>query len=299
MNTVLITGGTGFIGQHLIPDLLESGWRVEVLTRDAQRARKVVPDQTILMESLAEANEPLAVINLAGENLAEGRWTNARKQEMYASRQRVTQDLLDFMSGLTTPPAVLINGSAVGFYGSEYGAAKIDENTAAGDEYQSKLCADWETTAWRAKDELGVRVCLIRTGVVLGSEAGALAHMLTPFKLGLGGPFGDGQQYMPWIHIRDEVRAIRFLLDEPSCTGAYNLTAPRPVTNRELSKTLARVLHRPAFMRMPEPIMNILLGEMALLLLTGQRAIPNRLHKAGFKFEFPELETALEDLVGR
>lgn len=298
MDTVLITGGTGFIGQHLVPDLLAADWRVEVLTRDKRRGEQRSPENAVLVESLTEASEPVAVINLAGENLAGGRWTKARKQEMYASRQRMTRDLLDFMGRCATPPAVLINGSAVGYYGSENGSKEVDETSPAGDEYQSQLCADWETAALRAKDELGVRVCLIRTGIVLGRDGGALAQMLTPFKFGLGGRFGDGQQYMPWIHIRDEVRAIHFLLDERSCTGPYNLTAPHPVTNAEFSKTLANALNRPAIMRMPGPVMKIALGEMAHLILTGQRAVPQRLQEAGFKFQFPELDAAINDLVG-
>jgi uncharacterized protein (TIGR01777 family) len=299
MDTLLMTGGTGFIGHHLVPDLLAAGWRVEVLTRDKHRAQRSVPEQAVLIESLAAASAPKAVINLAGENLAQGRWTAARKREMYASRQRVTHAVLDFMRRLATPPSVLISASAVGFYGSGYGSTELDESAAAGDEYQSQLCVDWERAAWRASDELNIRVGLIRTGIVLGRGGGTLAQMLMPFKLGVGGRFGNARQYMPWIHIRDQVRAIAFLLNQATCSGPFNLTAPHPMTNAAFSKALAQVLHRSARMRMPASVLNVLLGEMAHLVLTGQRAVPKRLQEAGFVFEFPKLDAALENVLGR
>ncbi|AWN16400.1 TIGR01777 family oxidoreductase [Salinisphaera sp. LB1] len=298
MNNVLITGGTGFIGRHLVTDLLADGWTVEVLTRDAAKARRVLPASVVPVESLAQASEPRAVINLAGENLAAGRWTEARKRKMRESRLSVTRDIVDFIGRCHTKPDVLISGSAVGFYGAR-GDDVLDESDPAGNEFQSQLCADWEAAAARARDQYGVRVCFVRTGIVLGKNEGALAQMITPFKFGLGGHFGSGRQYMPWIHVRDEVGAIRFLMRETSCQGAYNLTAPNPVTNRVFTRTLARVLHRPSFAWVPGPALKAMVGEMAHLLLTGQRAVPRALESAGYVFEYRELEAALNDLVGR
>ncbi|KEZ76158.1 TIGR01777 family oxidoreductase [Salinisphaera hydrothermalis] len=297
MNNVLITGGTGFIGRHLIPDLLADDWRVEVLTRDATKAREVLPASAVPIESLADATPPKVLINLAGENLGAGRWTEARKREMRESRLSITRDLVAFIAACETKPEVLISGSAVGFYGAR-GGDVLDESEPAGDEFQSQLCADWEAEAVRARDEHGVRVCLIRTGIVLGAGEGALAQMITPFKFGLGGHFGTGRQYMPWIHIRDEVGAIRFLMRETACEGPYNLTAPNPVTNRVFTDTLASVLHRPSFAWMPAPALKLVVGEMAHLLLTGQRAVPRGLEAAGYSFEYSELEAALKDLLG-
>lgn len=298
MNKVLITGGTGFVGRHLIPDLLADGWQVEVLTRDAGKAREVLSSTVTPVESLSAASEPQAVVNLAGENLADGRWTEARKREIRESRLSITRDLVDFIGRSDTKPEVLVSGSAVGFYGAR-GDDVLDESEPAGDEFQSQLCADWEAEAARARDEHGVRVCFVRTGIVLGANEGALAQMITPFKFGLGGHFGSGRQYMPWIHVRDEVGAIRFLMDEPNCYGPYNLTAPNPATNRVFTKTLARVLHRPSFAWVPGPALKAMVGEMAHLLLTGQRAVPRALESAGYDFEFSEIEAALDDLVGR
>lgn len=296
MKTILVTGGTGFIGRHLIPDLLGGGWRVEVLTRDMARARACLPDDVSVVDSLDRAGRPEAIVNLAGENLAAGRWTAARKREIRASRLRLTGDLVAFIGRCEPRPRVLISGSAVGFYGAR-GDTLLDESMAPADEFQSRLCSDWEAAALRARDEYGLRVCLIRTGIVLGRNEGALARMTTPFKLGLGGQFGSGRQYMPWIHIGDEIGAIRFLLAGSELAGPFNLTAPAPVTNREFTRTLARLLHRPALARVPGPVLKLMLGEMAHLLLSGQRAVPQALQAAGYTFAFSELAPALENLL--
>lgn len=296
MKTVLITGGTGFIGSHLIPDLLADGWVVEVLTRDVSRAAQALPADVKPIGSLDEATTPDAIINLAGENLADGRWTEARKREMRESRLRITRELVSFIKRCETRPPVMISGSAVGYYGAR-GDEILDESKTPADEFQAKLCQDWEAEAAKA-EALRVRVCYVRTGIVLGAKDGALAQMITPFRFGLGGHFGSGKQYMPWIHIRDEVSAIRFLLENESCRGAFNLTAPKPVTNREFTDTLARVLHRPSFAWVPGGALKLMVGEMAHLLLTGQRAVPSALEDAGYTFAFNELEPALVDLVG-
>lgn len=297
MKTVLVTGGTGFIGRYLIDTLSVENARIEVLTRDADDAAQFLPSGARAIESLDQASEPQIIVNLAGENLAGGRWTEARKQEMRESRLSITRDLLAFIERCETKPELLISGSAVGYYGAR-GDEVLDESKSAADEFQSHLCEDWEAEALKA-EALGVRVCCIRTGIVLGADEGALAQMITPFKFGLGGHFGSGRQYMPWIHIADEIGAIRFLMDHAECRGPFNLTAPNPATNREFTDTLARVLNRPSFAWVPAFMLKLMLGEMAHLLLTGQRAVPSALEKAGFEHQYPELKTALTQLVGR
>ena len=297
MNKALITGGTGFVGRHLCTSLLTDGWSVEVVTRDTTAAARVLPEGAVPVAALKVAQPADVVINLAGENLADGRWTEARKREMRESRLRITRELTEVIGEWPSPPQVLISGSAVGYYGAR-GNDVLDEREPPGDEFQSELCVAWEQAARRA-ETAGVRVCRIRTGIVLGADEGALAKMITPFRFGLGGHFGNGHQFMPWIHIRDEVAAIRFLAENPECSGAFNLTAPRPVSNREFTATLARVLHRPKLAWVPGPMLKLMVGEMAHLLLTGQRAIPDALERAGFNFEFKTLQPALSDLLQR
>ena len=296
MNKALVTGGTGFIGRHLCESLLADGWAVQVITRDTAAAAKVLPAGVVPVANIKTAAPADAVINLAGENLADGRWTEARKREMLESRLRITRELTEALGEWEDAPQVLVSGSAVGYYGAR-GDDVLDESEPPGDEFQSELCVAWEQAARRA-EAASIRVCRVRTGIVLGAEDGALAQMITPFKFGLGGHFGTGTQYMPWIHIRDEVAAIRFLIDQKDCSGAFNLTAPEPATNREFTTTLARVLHRPKFAWVPGPALKLMVGEMAHLLLTGQRAVPSALEKAGFTFEFRRLQPALEDLLG-
>jgi uncharacterized protein (TIGR01777 family) len=297
MKTVLVTGGTGFIGQHLTSAMQADGWQVEVLTRNADKATRTLAKGIRAIESLDQASVPQAVINLAGENLADGRWTEARKQDMRESRLSITRDLVAFIGRCETPPNVLVSGSAVGYYGAR-GEEILDERKQPKNEFQSHLCADWEAQAAKAEAH-GVRVCFVRTGIVLGENDGALAQMITPFKFGLGGHFGSGKQYMPWIHLADEIGAIRFLVEHQTLRGAFNLAAPNPVTNREFTDTLARVLHRPSFAWIPGPALKLMIGEMSHLLLTGQRAVPAALEAAGYTFEHPALAPALEDLVGR
>ncbi len=293
---ILITGGTGFVGTHLIPQLLDEGWAIEVLTRDKAAAEKTLPKSVVCIESLDKASQPQAIVNLAGENLADGRWTDARKKEMRESRLSITRDLVAFIGACDTAPAVLVSGSAVGYYGAR-GTEVLDEEKAPGDEFQADLCRDWEAEALKAEAH-GVRVCLIRTGIVLGAKDGALAQMITPFKFGLGGHFGSGEQYMPWIHIQDETGAIRFLLANDTARGPFNLAAPEPVTNQTFTDTLARVLHRPSFAWVPGPALKLAVGEMSHLLLTGQRAVPRKLQTLGYAFVFTDIEAAMADLVG-
>lgn len=290
----LITGGTGFIGGAVARALIARGDPVAVLTRDRDRARRVLPAQAEAVEDFgALAAPPNAVVNLAGENLGAHRWTEARKRRFVESRAGTTRLLVDWLKAQRAQPSVLVSGSAVGYYGAR-GDETCTEDTPPGHEYQSDLCVAWEHEAQRAS-ALGVRVCTIRTGVVLG-PGGALAAMRRPFTLGLGGPLGDGRQWMSWIHRGDLVRLILWLLDDAHRAGPYNATAPQAVTNREFARSLGASLHRPAILPMPAIAVKLLVGGMSHLLLTGQKVVPARAQAEGFTFRFPDLAGALADV---
>lgn len=293
----LITGGSGFIGAALSRALLAGGHEVVVLTRDAQRARRRLPAGVVPVERLRDAGEIEAVVNLAGENLSARRWTNARKQALRESRLATTRSLVDWIAARTHKPRVLVSGSAIGWYGAR-GDEELDETAHSGDDFAAHLCRDWESEAEKA-GESGVRVCRVRSGIVLDVDGGALAKMLLPFRLGLGGRFGDGRQWMSWIAREDEVRLIRWLIDTDSARGAYNATAPIPVTNADFARVLGAALHRPAILPMPAFALKLMLGEMADLLLTGQRVMPARAQAQGFAFRYPDLPAALEAILRR
>lgn len=294
---ILITGGTGFVGSALCTRLLAAGWGVDVLTRDAGRARRLLPRSVGVVESAHDLEQvPYGMVGLAGENLGVKRWNAARKREFLASRVRATEHLVEYAAACGDErPRVLVNGSAVGFYGAR-GDEEIDEDEPPGDEFQSELCRQWEAAALKA-EEHGLRVCLIRPGAVLDAGGGPLQSMLPPYKLGLGAWLGHGRQYLPWIHRMDLLRAIQFLLDNPECSGPYNTVAPRAVSHREFSKALGRALRRPVWAGMPAPVVRLMFGEMAEMLLTGQRVVPRRLLEAGFRFEFPDLDTAFAEIL--
>lgn len=292
---VLITGGTGFIGRELCQQLFQAGHTVTVLTR-AITATKPARPGVRLITALQDAQDVDAVINLAGEPLAESRWNAASKQQFRESRIGTTQNLLSWMAALPQRPRVLVSGSAIGYYGPR-DDAPLDESAAAGDDFAAKLCSDWETEAFKAR-ALGLRVCTVRIGIVLGSDGGALSKMLPPFKLGAGGPMGSGRQWMSWVRRSDLVRLLIWLLHSDSASGAYNGTAPMPVTNREFARTLGAALKRPAVLPTPAFAMRLMFGEMAdSLLLTGQRVLPSKAEAEGFKFRFRELKPALFDLL--
>lgn len=293
---ILITGGSGFIGRALSAALSARGDEVIILSRSPE---KLAPAPGIrAVGSLKQVKGPVdAVINLAGAPIVEQRWTDARKAVLRSSRIDLTARLVDWMRQQPKPPEVLISGSAVGYYGS-HGDEVLDETAEPVPGFAHELCRDWEQAALEA-ESLGVRVCLIRTGVVLGPGGGALAKMLPAFRLGLGGPIGNGRQWMSWIHLEDEVGAIIYLLDNPPLHGPFNLTAPEPVTNEVFSDTLGRMLHRPALMRVPSVMMHLLLGEASELLLEGQRVIPEYLYNAGYAFRHPGFEEALEQVLAQ
>lgn len=300
----MITGGSGLIGSVLTDELAGAGYEVVVLSRSPERvtglpsgARAVEWDARSSEGWAHEVQGARAVVNLAGEGIADGRWTEERKRRIRSSRVGATRAVVEAVEAASERPEVLLQGSAVGYYGAREGDERLTEEAEPGDDFLAEVTVEWEAAS-RPVEELGVRRCLLRTGVVLSTEGGALPKMALPFKLFAGGPAGDGSQWVPWIHLRDEVRAIRFLLETEDARGPFNLTAPEPVTNAELSRALGEVLGRPSLLRAPGFALRLALGEMADVVLEGQRAVPGRLEEAGFAFEFPDVRGALRDLVG-
>lgn len=286
---VLISGGSGFIGQALSQALTQRGDEVVIWSRQPSSKANWITQ-------LDQIKEPIdCVINLAGAGIVDKRWTPERKELLRSSRIQTTAKLVNWIAQQTDKPHLLISGSAIGYYGSK-AKGELDEQARPVEGFTHQLCADWEAEALKA-EAAGVRVCLIRTGVVLGAGQGALKKMLLPFKLGLGGPIASGQQWMSWIHIEDQVNAMLWLMDHPTLTGPFNLTAPEPVTNAQFSASLAKALKRPAFFRVPAITMKLMLGEASELLLEGQCVKPRALEQSGFSFRYPQLDQALQQLV--
>ncbi|HAU4368610.1 TPA: TIGR01777 family protein [Citrobacter amalonaticus] len=294
---ILVTGGTGLIGGHLVPRLQELGHQVTVLTRHRDTAREKLNDRVTLWDTL-EDKQNLdgfdAVINLAGEPIADKRWTTEQKDRLCQSRWRITQKLADLINASETPPSVLISGSATGYYG-DLGEVVVTEEEPPHNEFTHKLCTRWEQIACEAQSDK-TRVCLLRTGVVLAPKGGILGKMVPPFRLGLGGPIGNGRQYLAWIHIDDMVNAILWLLDN-DLRGPFNMVSPYPVRNEQFAHALGHALQRPAILRVPATVIRLLMGESSVLVLGGQRALPKRLEAAGFPFRWYDLEEALSDVV--
>jgi uncharacterized protein len=290
-----MTGATGFLGRALAAELLAQGCELSVYSRDPARARRKLGGQVAAFSAWHDApTQADAVINLAGEPLIGGRWTAAKKDQIRASRIGTTHGLVQWMSRMQLRPDVLISGSAVGYYG--YSDEQVfGEQDPSGSDFGARLCADWEASA-RAAEALNVRVCLLRTGVVLHRSGGALKRMLPAFQLGLGGPIASGQQWFSWIHLNDWLAAVLFLLRKNDLSGAFNLTAPQPMRNQEFSQHLANSLGKPCALRVPAFVLKLMAGEGAELLLNGQRVMPNRLLESGFVFARPDLQHALTDV---
>ncbi|HLH65414.1 MAG TPA: TIGR01777 family oxidoreductase [Solirubrobacteraceae bacterium] len=301
---VLVTGATGTIGRALARALLERGDRVSALTRDPERARRLLGEQVQVtawpdpqggpppQRPIEEAD---ALVNLLGEPVAQ-RWTEPARRRIRDSRVLGTRWLVAGLKACgERRPSVLISQSATGWYGPR-GDERLDEGAANGGDFLATVVAEWEREA-RAAEAL-TRVVRTRTGVVLSAGDGALAKMLPFFRLGIGGPVAGGHQYVPWVHIDDVVRAIIFCIDDERAAGAVNVTAPNPVTNADLARALGRVLRRPAVLPVPAMAVRLLYGEMATMVTTGQRALPARLLELGFGFEHPEIEEALSDVLG-
>lgn len=297
--SILVTGGTGFIGSRLCGVLAEAGHRVTVLTRDARKGRKF-RGRVTLIENIATLGRDTpfdAVVNLAGEPVAGGRWTKARRQKLIDSRIETTRAVVKLIARSRKKPHVLVSGSAVGFYGVD-DQASFTEDSAGRPAFTHELCAAWEHEALAARQH-GVRVCLLRTGIVLGAEGGVLARMLLPFELGLGGPMGSGRQWMSWIHLDDLVGLIIHCILVETVEGALNGTAPAPVRNAEFARELGRALHRPALLRVPAVALRLALGQLAEeALLGGQRVLPKKAAETGYQFLYPTLEEALGEICG-
>ena len=298
MNLV-ITGASGFIGSELV-ERLGSTHDLKLLTR--QRPKKAVFSraQWILWEPGAPGEWERCVegadgiINLAGEPIANKRWSLEQKDRIRFSRVNTTRALVRAIAKAKDKPKFLISGSAVGYYGPR-GDEPLTENSPAGAGFLADICREWEDEARQAQGH-GVRVVLLRTGIVLGKGEGALAKMVKPFKLFAGGYLGSGKQWMPWIHVEDEVGLIQFLMDHENAAGAFNVTAPNPVTMGEFCKALASVLNRPSWAPVPASVLTLLLGEMAEMLLTGQRAVPKAAQDLGYSFRYPTILEALRSL---
>jgi hypothetical protein len=296
---ILLTGGTGLIGRHLCRALLAQGHELTVFSRNPASVAAKCGAGVHTLASLLDWRPDMvfdAVINLAGEPIVDERWTERRKQVLWDSRVALTEELVRRIAAAERKPAVLLSGSAVGYYGGR-GDEMLDEASGPGSDFPARLCVAWEAAA-AAAENLGVRVCLSRTGLILSTEGGLLGRMLPPFKLGMGARIGDGRQWMSWVHIEDYVAAALRLLRDETMRGAYNMTAPAPVTNREFTAALAAALHRPAPFVAPASLLKLSMGESASLVLEGQRVLPKRLLAAGLTFRFASLDQALRHLLG-
>lgn len=299
---IIISGGTGLIGWALAKDLAKEGHEITILSRSPERIT-ALPDGVRLEGwdgRTAEGWGPAAdgadaIVNLAGESIAAGRWSDTRKQRIRDSRVNAGQAVVKAVAEAQDKPQVVIQSSAVGYYGP-CGDEEITEDAPPGDDFLAHVAMEWEQST-ASLEEMGVRRAILRTGVVLSQDGGALPRLLLPFRFYAGGPLGDGQQYLPWIHIADEVAAIRFLIENDRATGPFNLAAPHPLTNADFSRVLGKVLEKPARMPAPSFAMRLAFGEMSTVLLDGQRAIPRRLMDLGFDFRFPDAEAALRDLL--
>jgi uncharacterized protein len=297
---IVIAGGTGFLGAPLAAALAAAGHAIVVLSRRPAETPQTTPWQpdgtagpwARLLDGAG------AVVNLAGESIAGRRWTAAHKQRIRDSRVQATRSLAAAIRAAAHPPAVLVSGSAVGYYGP-HGDELVTEATPPGHDFLAGVCVQWEREA-AAAASARTRVVCIRTGLVLEQDGGALPQMLPPFRFGGGGPAGSGRQYWPWIHRADWIALVRWTIESSSVAGAVNATAPEPVTNRDFARTLGRVIHRPAIMPAPAFALRLMLGEMAdALLLTGQRAVPDAAQRAGFEFKYRTLDAALRAVFSR
>jgi uncharacterized protein (TIGR01777 family) len=302
---VTLTGATGAIGRAVVEELLARGDEVTVLSRDATKAADAFGGRVQALEWKDPKAEPPptdavagqdGVIHLLGEPVAQ-RWSDRAKQEIRDSRVLATRNLLAALTDADPRPGVLVSQSAAGWYGPR-GDEPVDESEPAADDFLAQVCVEWEAEARKA-EELGMRVATTRTGVVLSESGGALEKMLPPFNAGIGGPVAGGDQYVPWIHTEDVVGAMVFALDTGAASGPINLSAPEPVTNKELSKTLGRVLRRPAVAPVPALALRVLYGEMAQIVTTGVRMVPKRLTDLGYDFRQPDLEQALHSATGK
>jgi uncharacterized protein len=308
---VIITGGTGFIGGNLATGLVKEGNEVIILSRNPERHAVSYPPGTRVVrwdgrsaEGWVEvANGADAIVNLAGENISSGRWTEARKRTILESRVNAGRAIVQAVEQAIIKPRVVIQASGVDYYGP-HKEEFITEADAAGKSYLAQVCVDWERST-APVEKFGIRRAIIRTGLPLSAEGGVLPRLLMPFRLFVGGPLGNGRQWFSWIHLADEIGAIRFLLENESASGPFNLTAPNPLTNRDFARLLGKAINRPSYFPTPAFLLRLMFGEMSSVILGGQRVLPEHLLKSGYKFLYPEPESALQTvfeeyvLVGR
>ena len=294
---VLISGSSGFIGSALAASLSESGHRVVPLTRSPRTTEGVAWDPVRGRIDKAGLEGLDAVVNLAGEGIGEHRWSDGHKGRVLTSRVEGTTLLATTLAELERPPATFLSASAVGYYGNR-GDEILDEDSGPGSDFLAEVCVAWEAST-RPAEEAGIRVAHLRSGITLDPGGGALKPQLLPFRLGLGGTLGAGAQYFSWISLDDEVRAIRHLLDHADLSGAFNLTAPEPVTNETFAKALGRALHRPTVFRIPRAALAVRFGRHMTdeMLLASQRAIPRNLQASGFEFQDTQVESALARML--
>jgi hypothetical protein len=291
---ILITGGTGLIGRHFIK-AFQQPYQFTVLTRNIDKARQSLPDGIEFIEKLPEQNRFEAIINLAGEPIVDKRWSAAQKEKICQSRWQITEQIIDMINRSELKPSCLISGSAIGYYGDTGKTQTVEDSLAETTDFSRSLCLKWEDIALKASKDC--RVVLLRTGIVLANDGGALAKMHLPFSLGLGGKIGHGQQYMSWIHVEDMVRAIQFSLLTTTVEGAINCTSPQALTNAAFTKALGKQFNRPTFFTVPAFMLKTLLGEGAELLLCSQNIYPQKLLNNAFEFNYASIENTLKDLL--
>ncbi|MGH2414252.1 MAG: thylakoid membrane protein ThyD [Brasilonema sp.] len=303
---IAIDGATGFVGSRLVERLHGEGMKVLVLTRNTTYAQKVFPPTAFPNVEIVAYTPNTSgswqsaisscdgVVNLAGEPIGEGRWTGERKQEILNSRKFVTQNIVDAIINTNPKPSVLVNASAIGYYGTSE-TATYDETSSSGNDFLAQVCQAWEAEATRVTDA-GVRLVILRFGIVLGL-GGALGKMITPFKLFAGGPIGSGRQWFSWIHVDDVVNLILQALTKPQMQGVYNATAPYPVRMSQLSQSMGKVMNRPSWLPVPAFAIEALLGDGAIVVLEGQQVLPKRTLESGFEYKYPDLEPALAQIL--
>ncbi|MBP0017647.1 MAG: TIGR01777 family oxidoreductase [Cyanobacteria bacterium SBLK] len=303
---IAITGATGFVGSRLVEKLNEKKESILILTRNPERAKKMFPASVFpnleivaytpkksgdWQEKIAGCD---AIVNLAGESLAEGRWTRDRKREIVESRQVGTQKIVEAIANANPKPQVLINASAIGYYGTSE-TETFTEKSASGNDFLAEVCKKWEAEAEKVK-ESSVRLVVLRLGIVLG-DGGAIAKMLTPFKLFIGGPIGSGKQWFSWIHREDAVNLILEAIARSEITGVYNATTPNPVRMGEFCQVLGNVLNRPSWLPVPEFAIEAILGDGAIVVLEGQQVLPQAVETVGFTYQYPTVKSALQEIL--
>ncbi|MFZ6772825.1 TIGR01777 family oxidoreductase [Undibacterium sp. SXout7W] len=299
---ILMTGGTGLIGRRLCAALSKAGHQITVFSRHPESVKRLCGETINAIGSLDDYHADSvwdAIINLAGEPIVDQRWSARRKQVLRDSRIALTDSLMEKVRAAKHPPSIFLSGSAIGVYGDTGDTEEImlDESAPAGKDFGAQLCVDWEASAMQAAG-MDMRVCILRTGLVLDSAGGVLKKMRLPFSLGLGSRIGHGRQWMSWIHISDYVALVCRLLEDEQARGVFNMVAPHPVRNIEFTRELASALHRPALLVAPAFVLQLALGEMSVLLTGGQRVLPSKAQALSYTFQYPELNVALRNLLG-